>query len=88
MTTISSTVSFDETKKLQDQTQEFQSWLYDNCFSKINDTLKPDLVDAANRPAQYTFIVDTFTVILSPIYQIIDPSNWALSRYDITIKTA
>ncbi len=86
MITISDTIEFDETKILQQQSAEFQSWLSENCLNKINDQLKPDSLDAYDRPEQYTFSVSPFTVILKPLYQTNDRSNWALTGYNILIS--
>ena len=86
MITITDTISFDDTKKLQEQSTDFQNWLFENCLSKINDQLTPNSLDSYNRPENYTFTVNTLNVSLTPLYLFQDKSNWAISGYNILIN--
>jgi hypothetical protein len=83
---ITDKVIFDETKILQEQTPEFNRWIFENCLSKINDKLIPDSLDEFDRPSKYTFLVDTFSVEISPIYINQSKSDWSKSTYKLTIK--
>jgi hypothetical protein len=88
MIQITSTVFFDETKPIQEQSPEFQQWFSENCL--INDQTPVTKYDEYNRPNQYDFSVDetlmgTIHVTVFPRYIYPDPSNWAISGYTISI---
>lgn len=85
---ITDKVIFDETKKLQEQTSEFNQWLFENCLSKINDKLIPNALDDFDRPAKYAFVADTFSVEIYPVYISQSKNDWSKSTYDLIIKEA
>jgi len=85
---ITDKVIFDQTKKLQEQTSEFNQWLFENCLSKINDKLIPDALDEFDRPSKYTLLVDTFIVEIYPIYINLSKIDWSKSTYELIIKEA
>lgn len=83
---ITENIEFNPELKLQEQSQEFQTWLTENCLSKITDQLPIEAWDEYNRPLHYTFVVDEFIVKLTPQYIHQDITNWAISGYNININ--
>ena len=84
MIQITETVSFDETKPIQQQSAEFQQWFAEHC--PINDKTPIAAYDEYDRPGKYVFFVETLTVNVEPKYINPDRSNWAISGYNITIN--
>ncbi len=84
---ITDTIQFDESKNLSQQTPEFQAWYNENVNLRINDTLKPDILDEYKRPKSYTVIVDLFSVNILPLYIYPDHGNWACSDFQLIIKS-
>lgn len=86
MIKIKENIEFDETKILQEQSQEFRNWLFENCESKINDKYPVQEWDRFQRPAYYDFEADGFKIKLIPLYLFEDKSTWAISGYKIEIE--
>ena len=84
MIQLSDTVSFDETKPIQQQSSEFQKWFFENC--PINDKTPASDYEDYGQPSKYVFTVGSFTVTVQPNYIYPDKSNWAISGYNISIN--
>jgi hypothetical protein len=81
---ITDTITFDETKLIQEQSTEFQEWFFNNC--KITSETPVDSYDEYGRPLTYVFTVTPFTVTVLINYINLEASNWANSGYTISIK--
>ena len=85
MIQITETISFDETKTIQEQSPEFQQWFSDNC--PINDKTPVAACDEYDRPYLYEFLIDgKLNISVSPNYIFPDSSNWGISGYTISIN--
>lgn len=85
MIQITDTISYDDTKPLQEQSAEFLSWVNENVLTKINDQYQVTDFDAYHRPASYVFTTDGKTATVYPLYLTEDAHNWSISGYNLII---